>query len=197
MLSDPQSQYEAIQRREERLDGSLLTAVKTTGAYCRPSCRAKTPRTENVDFHPTAANRPARWIPSLQALLPRRQRPRPDQRLASRRSSGVLERSSETAWSIAVGSTVWCISWGDRSVMSTQPLLEQADADTAALVRAPRMGRDEAPGQGIGSWFDCRPTRSLALIDLRAARSRRDQPDHDETGSINGSARRTAAKGTI
>ncbi|WP_200213058.1 Ada metal-binding domain-containing protein [Micromonospora coerulea] len=41
MLSDPQSQHEAIQRREERLDGSFLTAVKTTGTYCRPSCRAK------------------------------------------------------------------------------------------------------------------------------------------------------------
>ncbi|MBQ0896901.1 hypothetical protein KBX37_28045 [Micromonospora sp. U56] len=77
MLSDPQSQYEAIQRREERLDGSLLTAVKTPRAYCRPSCRAKTPRTENVDFHPTAANRPARWIPSLQALLPGRSAPGP------------------------------------------------------------------------------------------------------------------------
>ncbi|WP_089016461.1 Ada metal-binding domain-containing protein [Micromonospora coriariae] len=56
MLGDPQSQYEAIQRREERLDGSFLTAVKTTGTYCRPSCRAKTPRTQNVDFHPTAAS---------------------------------------------------------------------------------------------------------------------------------------------
>lgn len=64
MLSDPQSQYEAIQRREERLDGSFLTAVKTIGTYCRPSCRAKTPRTENVDFHPTAASAPsgvAKW----------------------------------------------------------------------------------------------------------------------------------------
>ncbi|WP_088993064.1 Ada metal-binding domain-containing protein [Micromonospora echinaurantiaca] len=37
--------YKAIQRREERLDGSFLAAVKTTGTYGRPTCRAKTPRT--------------------------------------------------------------------------------------------------------------------------------------------------------
>ncbi|WP_208869817.1 Ada metal-binding domain-containing protein [Micromonospora cremea] len=30
--------------------------MKTTGTYFRPSCRAKTPRTEDVDFHPTAAS---------------------------------------------------------------------------------------------------------------------------------------------
>lgn len=42
VLSDPQSQYEAIQRREERLDSSFITAVKAAGTYCRPSCRAKT-----------------------------------------------------------------------------------------------------------------------------------------------------------
>ncbi|MEO3773085.1 Ada metal-binding domain-containing protein [Micromonospora sp. B9E7] len=71
MLSEPQPQHEAIPRGEEQLDGSLLSAVKTTGAYCRPSCRAKTRRTGNVDFQ-DSGQRPAHWIPSLQALLARR-----------------------------------------------------------------------------------------------------------------------------
>ncbi|MGQ5262014.1 Ada metal-binding domain-containing protein [Micromonospora sp. ZYX-F-536] len=71
MLSEPQSQCEAIQRREERLDDSFLTAAKTTGTYCRPSCRAKTRRTGNVDFQ-DSGQRAAHWIPSRQALLARR-----------------------------------------------------------------------------------------------------------------------------
>ncbi|MGW9198565.1 Ada metal-binding domain-containing protein [Micromonospora chersina] len=39
-----QWQCEAIQPREERLDGGFLAAVKTTGTCCRPPCRAKPSR---------------------------------------------------------------------------------------------------------------------------------------------------------
>ncbi|PWR06989.1 hypothetical protein DKT69_35730 [Micromonospora sicca] len=77
MLSDPQSQYEAIQRREERLDGSFRAAVKTTGTYCRPSCRAKTPRTENVDFRPTAASAQLAGYRACKRCSPRRSAPGP------------------------------------------------------------------------------------------------------------------------
>ena len=31
-------------------DGIFLTGVRTTGIFCRPSCRAKKPRPENVEF---------------------------------------------------------------------------------------------------------------------------------------------------
>lgn len=34
-------------------DGVFYTAVKTTGIYCRPSCKAKKPKKENVTFYPT------------------------------------------------------------------------------------------------------------------------------------------------
>ncbi len=34
-------------------DPSFFYAVATTGVYCRPSCGARTPRPENVSFHPT------------------------------------------------------------------------------------------------------------------------------------------------
>jgi AraC family transcriptional regulator, regulatory protein of adaptative response / methylated-DNA-[protein]-cysteine methyltransferase len=33
-------------------EGVFVTAVKTTGIFCRPTCRAKKPRPENVDFYP-------------------------------------------------------------------------------------------------------------------------------------------------
>jgi AraC family transcriptional regulator of adaptative response / DNA-3-methyladenine glycosylase II len=47
--------YRAITQRDPRFDGRFFTAVKTTGIYCRPVCPARTPRSENVTFYPTAA----------------------------------------------------------------------------------------------------------------------------------------------
>jgi AraC family transcriptional regulator of adaptative response / DNA-3-methyladenine glycosylase II len=47
--------YRAICQRDARFDGRFFTAVKTTGIYCRPICPARTPRSENVTFYPTAA----------------------------------------------------------------------------------------------------------------------------------------------
>jgi AraC family transcriptional regulator of adaptative response / DNA-3-methyladenine glycosylase II len=47
--------YRAIKLRDARFDGRFFTAVKTTGIYCRPVCPARTPRSENVTFFPTAA----------------------------------------------------------------------------------------------------------------------------------------------
>ncbi|WP_215145472.1 bifunctional transcriptional activator/DNA repair enzyme AdaA [Exiguobacterium qingdaonense] len=34
-------------------DGLFYTAVKTTKIYCRPSCRSRKPKKENVDFYET------------------------------------------------------------------------------------------------------------------------------------------------
>jgi AraC family transcriptional regulator of adaptative response / DNA-3-methyladenine glycosylase II len=47
--------YRAIAVRDARFDGRLFTGVRTTGIYCRPICPARTPRSENVVFFPTAA----------------------------------------------------------------------------------------------------------------------------------------------
>ncbi len=47
--------YVAVQSRDRRFDGWFVTAVRTTGIYCRPSCPAITPKRLNVDFFPTAA----------------------------------------------------------------------------------------------------------------------------------------------
>lgn len=44
------SMYRAIVRKDPSFDGVFFTGVKTTGIFCRPSCRAKTPRRENVQF---------------------------------------------------------------------------------------------------------------------------------------------------
>ncbi|MGH6793965.1 MAG: Ada metal-binding domain-containing protein [Methylocella sp.] len=46
--------YRAISTRDARFDGRLFVGVKTTGIYCRPICPARTPKSENVVFYPTA-----------------------------------------------------------------------------------------------------------------------------------------------
>lgn len=47
--------YRAVLSRDARFDGWFVTAVVTTGIYCRPSCPAMTPKRQNVRFYPTAA----------------------------------------------------------------------------------------------------------------------------------------------
>ena len=54
-MLDHETCYRAVSSRDPRFDGWFVTAVTTTGIYCRPSCPATTPKRRNVTFHPTAA----------------------------------------------------------------------------------------------------------------------------------------------
>ena len=54
-MLDHETCYRAVSGRDARFDGWFVTAVTTTGIYCRPSCPATTPKRRNVTFHPTAA----------------------------------------------------------------------------------------------------------------------------------------------
>ena len=47
--------FNAFDRRDRSLDGQFVGAVKTTGIYCKPSCPARRPLRENVEFFWTAA----------------------------------------------------------------------------------------------------------------------------------------------
>jgi AraC family transcriptional regulator, regulatory protein of adaptative response / DNA-3-methyladenine glycosylase II len=52
---DAEHCYRAVTSRDPRFDGWFVTAVHSTGIYCRPSCPARTPLQRNVEFHTTAA----------------------------------------------------------------------------------------------------------------------------------------------
>lgn len=47
--------YLALKAHDARFDGSFFAAVTSTGIYCRPVCRVKTPRRENCRFFRHAA----------------------------------------------------------------------------------------------------------------------------------------------
>lgn len=45
-----QARWNAVTRRESAADGAFVFAVRTTGVYCRPSCKARRPLRRNVEF---------------------------------------------------------------------------------------------------------------------------------------------------
>jgi AraC family transcriptional regulator of adaptative response/methylated-DNA-[protein]-cysteine methyltransferase len=44
----------AYMERDTSYDGVFFTAVRTTGIFCRPTCPAKKPRPDHVEFYPSA-----------------------------------------------------------------------------------------------------------------------------------------------
>jgi AraC family transcriptional regulator of adaptative response/methylated-DNA-[protein]-cysteine methyltransferase len=47
---DNDAAWDAFERRDRSWDGRVIGAVKTTGIYCKPSCPARRPKRENVEF---------------------------------------------------------------------------------------------------------------------------------------------------
>ncbi|MBL9008848.1 MAG: bifunctional DNA-binding transcriptional regulator/O6-methylguanine-DNA methyltransferase Ada [Myxococcales bacterium] len=52
--ADPR--FALLVRRDPSADGQFVYSVATTGVYCRPSCRARQARPENLAFHDTASD---------------------------------------------------------------------------------------------------------------------------------------------
>lgn len=42
--------WKAVETNDARFDGTFVFGVKTTGVFCKPSCRARKPKRENVEF---------------------------------------------------------------------------------------------------------------------------------------------------
>jgi AraC family transcriptional regulator, regulatory protein of adaptative response / methylated-DNA-[protein]-cysteine methyltransferase len=49
-----QEKYDAMFRKDASFEGLFVTAVKTTGIFCRPVCPARKPKPENVEFYESA-----------------------------------------------------------------------------------------------------------------------------------------------
>jgi AraC family transcriptional regulator of adaptative response/methylated-DNA-[protein]-cysteine methyltransferase len=53
-LPPKETMFRAFEERDTRFEGVFVTAVKTTGIFCRPSCRARKPKRENMEFFSSA-----------------------------------------------------------------------------------------------------------------------------------------------
>jgi AraC family transcriptional regulator of adaptative response/methylated-DNA-[protein]-cysteine methyltransferase len=49
-FTSDEDRWRAVARRDEAADGRFFVGVKTTGIYCRPSCRSRQPLRKNVEF---------------------------------------------------------------------------------------------------------------------------------------------------
>ena len=79
--------WRAFARSDRRYDGRFVTAVRTTGIFCRPSCTCRKPRPERVAFYRT-------WRAAARAGF------RPCKRCRPELQGGVAEaerRMAETA----------------------------------------------------------------------------------------------------
>ncbi|MCC6196690.1 MAG: bifunctional transcriptional activator/DNA repair protein Ada [Burkholderiales bacterium] len=55
-LPTPAIMYRAFERKDTSYEGVFWLGVRTTGIFCRPTCRARTPRRENVEFFAAPAD---------------------------------------------------------------------------------------------------------------------------------------------
>ncbi len=68
--------YQAVRRRDPAYEGVFLTGVRTTGIFCRPTCRAKFAKPENIEFFPSASEalhggyRPCRLCRPMDTVTP-------------------------------------------------------------------------------------------------------------------------------
>src|ERR1700746_2655200 len=53
LLPPAETMYRALVRRDPSFEGIFYIGVRTTGIFCRPTCSAKKPARENVDFFKT------------------------------------------------------------------------------------------------------------------------------------------------
>jgi AraC family transcriptional regulator of adaptative response / DNA-3-methyladenine glycosylase II len=55
MNLDPDAAYQIVTARDARFDGRIFVGVTSTGVYCRPICRVRTPQKKNCRFFDTPA----------------------------------------------------------------------------------------------------------------------------------------------
>src|SRR2546429_3217929 len=130
--------YRAVESADARFDGWFITAVTTTGIYCRPSCPTPVrPKRANVRFYPTAA---AAQLAGFRAC----KRCRPDATPGSPEWNGRADLVARAMRLIAdgivdregVAGLARRLSYSDRHL--NRLLLAEVGAGPLALARAQR-----------------------------------------------------------
>ena len=53
LLPTTAEMYRALVERDQSFEGLFFACVRTTGIFCRPTCHARKPKPENVEFAST------------------------------------------------------------------------------------------------------------------------------------------------
>jgi AraC family transcriptional regulator, regulatory protein of adaptative response / methylated-DNA-[protein]-cysteine methyltransferase len=91
--ADQDARWKAVVARDASADGTFVISVRSTGIYCRPSCPARRPKPENVQFHAAAKDAERAGFRACKRCKPN------DLGLAERQAAKVAEicRFIETA----------------------------------------------------------------------------------------------------
>ena len=151
--------YLALKARDARFDGSFFAAVTSTGIYCRPVCRVKTPRRENIRFfHHAAEAEAAGFRPCLRC--------RPE--LAPRAASWSTQDASRILALQAARLMDEPDAW--RHMVSADSALEQSGGGLIAQI-AQRLGVSDRHLRRIfESHFGVSPLQYLQTRRLLAAK---------------------------
>lgn len=78
----PDAKWKAVAEDDKRYDGVFFYAIKTTGIFCRPSCKSKMPLRRNVLFFESAAQAQAQGFRPCKRCRPDLAEYQPEKELA-------------------------------------------------------------------------------------------------------------------
>lgn len=178
--------YRAVKARDIRFDGQFVTAVRTTGIYCRPSCPARTPKPANVTFYPTSAAAHEAGYRACKRCLPDAAPGSPEwdtrRDVAGRAmqliADGVIEREGVTALASRLGYSPRHLGRILTAELGAGPLAlarsNRAQTARLLLVNTDMPVSDIAFAAGFGSIRQCNDTIrevfGLTPSQLRAGR---------------------------
>ena len=160
---DFEQRYRAVSARDSRFDGVFVTAVRSTGIYCRPSCPARTPLSRNVEFFATSAAAHEAGYRACKRCLPDAVPGSPEWNLRSDVAAramrliadGLVEREGVTGLSTRLGYTTRHLNRLLSSELGAGPLAlaraHRAQTARQLLVATDLPVSDIAFASGFGS----------------------------------------------
>ena len=196
-VTDFDERYRAIDARDTRFDGQFVTAVRSTGIYCRPSCPARTPKRENVTFYPTSAAAHEAGYRACKRCLPEAAPGSPAWNLrgdaAGRAmrliSAGIVEREGVSGLAARLGYSTRHLNRLLVTELGAGPLAlaraHRAHTARMLLVGTDMPVSDVAFSAGFASIRQCNDTiREVFALTPSELRARRRMPASTAPGTI-------------
>lgn len=182
--------YRAIEARDARFDGQFVTAVRSTGIYCRPSCPARTPKKANVTFYASSAAAHEAGYRACKRCLPEAAPGSPEWNLRGDTvgramrliADGVVEREGVNSLAARLGYSPRHLNRLLSAELGAGPLAlarsQRAHTARTLLVNTDLPVADVAFSAGFGSVRQCNDTIrevfGMTPVELRSRR--RTQP---------------------
>jgi len=118
--------YAAVEQNDMHYDGRFVVGVTSTRIYCRPSCRAKTPKRENMRFFRVAAAAEAQGFRACKRCFPQEVSPADEQARLVQQICKYIDQNLEAALTLnelgeAIGWSPYHLQRTFKQVMGITP----------------------------------------------------------------------------